>query len=136
MKVIEGKITSPFGGRMHPVLGVYKIHQGVDIGAPIGTAVHSPCNGNVAALYNHPSGGITMILRSECGTLRFGMCHLSEGIKEVGQRVKRGEVVARSGNTGRTTGPHLHFSVKTGGKWHADSYIGGKYVDSEPYLEL
>ncbi len=136
MKVIEGKITSPFGGRIDPMSGVYRIHQGVDIAAPIGTAIHSPCDGVVAATYSHPSGGITLILRSHCDEIRFGMCHLHEIVKEEGEEVQRGEIVALSGNSGRSTGPHLHFSVKTGGRWYAESYVGGSFVDGEPYLEL
>ncbi len=135
-RVIEGVVTSPFGGRRHPIEGIYKVHQGIDIAAPKGTAVYSPCVGVVSSIYRHKSGGLTMIIRSEDGLMRFGFCHLQSCALEVGSKVSVGELIARSGNSGRSTGPHLHFSVKSGGRWHGEQYIGGRYVDGEPYLEF
>ncbi len=136
MKIIEGTITSHFGGRRDPIEGAYKVHQGIDIAAPIGTTIYSPTRGSVAAVYTNPQGGLTLILRSECGLIRYGMCHLSKVLVEEGDEIKAGDAVAKSGNSGRTTGPHLHYSVKCGGKWHAGQYIGGSFVDSEEYVEF
>ncbi len=136
MKVIEGKVTSKFGGRIDPIGGNYKVHQGIDISAPIGTPIYSPTTGTVASVLNHPAGGLTLILRSGCNTIRYGMCHLSCVIVGEGDEIVAGEAIAKSGNSGRSTGAHLHYSVKTGGKWHGQQYIGGNFVDSEPYLHF
>ncbi|MFI3298303.1 MAG: M23 family metallopeptidase [Rikenellaceae bacterium] len=136
MKVIEGHITSPFGGRQDPINGNKTTHQGIDIAAPRGSSVRAAANGVVSSIYNHPTGGLTLILRSECGLIRFGMCHLDEVLLDEGCKVRKGEVVALSGNSGRSTGAHLHFSVKTGGRWSGEVYIGGKFVDGTKYLEL
>lgn len=136
MKVIEGKITSRFGGRIDPIEGGYTIHQGVDIAAPIGTSVFSPTDGVVVSIYNHRQGGLTMIIRPKGEEMRYGMCHLSKVLVEEGQTIWRGDEIALSGNSGRTTGAHLHYSVKDFGKWYADQYIGGHFVDSEKYIEI
>ncbi len=135
-RVIEGVVTSRFGGRKHPIEGIYKVHQGVDIAAPIGTPIYCPCAGVVSSIYRHKSGGLTLIIRSTQGELRFGFCHLKEVIVEQGSSVTCGEMVAKSGNSGKSTGAHLHFSVKSGGRWYGEQYIGGKYVNSEDYLEF
>ncbi len=135
-RVIEGRITSSFGGRRDPVNGAYRQHQGVDIAAVVGTAVYAPMGGVVSAVYGHPVGGVTVILRSGCGGYRFGMCHLDSVSVSVGDIVEAGGLVAYSGNSGRSTGPHLHFSVKEGGVWRGDSYVGGRYVDPVPFLDV
>lgn len=133
-KVIQGVVTSHFGGRLDPIGGAYRVHQGIDISAIVGTSIYSPTEGVISAVYTHLQGGITLIVRSKCGTVRYGLCHLSDVVLEPGTEVAKGDLIALSGNTGRSTGAHLHFSVKTGGKWYAEQYVGGKYVDSEPYL--
>ena len=136
-KVCEGRITSPFGLRHDPIDNLWREHNGVDIAAPIGTPVFSPVDGTVAAVYNHAAGGKTLIIRSACGKLRFGFCHLSGHRVRSGQQVGRGRHIADSGNTGRTTGPHLHFSAKAGGEWDdLDNYAGGGFVDPAPYIVI
>ncbi len=135
-KVIEGVVTSRFGGRHHPLEGVFKVHQGIDVSAVVGTPIYSPTDGTVAAVFTHISGGLTLVLRSDCGLIRYGMCHLNTVPLEEGDEVRKGEIVAYSGNSGRSTGPHLHYSVKTGGKWYGEQYVGGSYVDSEKYLVI
>lgn len=136
MKIIEGYITSPFGTRRDPILSTVRIHQGIDIAAPIGTPVYSPCEGSVAAIYNHPTGGLTMILRSACGRIRYGFCHLSATEKKVADKVNRATMIARSGNSGRSTGAHLHYSVKRDGEWLDNQYVGGQWVDSSKHIEI
>lgn len=135
-KVIEGTITSAFGPRHDPLNHLVAIHQGIDVSAPIGTPIYAPADGAVAAVYDHAAGGRTLILRNTQGTLRFGFCHLSRIECLVGQPVRKGQLVARSGNTGRSTGPHLHFSVREGGHWVDGVYQGGAYVDPTPYLPI
>lgn len=136
MKIIEGYITSPFGARRDPIEATVRFHQGVDIAAPVGTPIYSPTAGVVAAIYEHPTGGRTMILRSQCGKVRYGFCHLSSFEKKVGDRLNVGSMIARSGNSGRSTGAHLHYSVKCGGEWIDGQYVGGEWVDSAKYIEL
>lgn len=144
-RVIRGAITSPFGRRHDPINRLWREHNGVDVAAPTGSAVYSPVAGTVHGVYAHPSGGKTLIIGSKDGALRFGFCHLSGYRVAIGDVVSRGQCVARSGNTGRTTGPHLHFTVKCGGRWHPAyiaedgtrveaAYIGGDFVDPEPYM--
>lgn len=135
-RVIEGKISSPFGGRRDPIDGTFRVHQGVDISAPVGTAVYCPCDGVISSIYHHVAGGLTLVIRPQDDQIRFAMCHLDSVCGEVGDRVGRAAIVAYSGNSGRSTGAHLHFSVKTEGHWYAEQYVGGKFSDPSPYLEL
>jgi murein DD-endopeptidase len=133
MKVIEGKITSGFGERIHPVTRVRSFHNGTDVSAPIGTEVRSPIEGKVTDVYVHATGGKTVIIGDE-NMLRFGFAHLSEPLVKTGDKVSKGQVIARSGNTGLGTGAHLHFSAKTGGTWVGNRYVGGEFVDSAFYI--
>lgn len=135
-KVIEGRISSPFGRRIDPINKIETIHQGVDISAPVGTPIFSPVAGRIAAIYKHSQGGLTVIIASGCGGLRFGFCHLSSADLSTGANVCRGQMFARSGNSGRSTGAHLHYSVKCGGRWQGDLYVGGLFVDSSKYLDI
>lgn len=137
-KVCAGRITSPFGVRRDPFMPTtWSSHNGIDIAANVGTPVICPIDGVVSALYDNQKGGKTLILRSNCGTLRFGFCHLNNYLVFKGQSVVKGERIAHTGNTGNSTGPHLHFSVKSGGKWNTyGDYIGGRWTDPMPYYEF
>lgn len=136
MKIIKGTIISPFGVHHHPTTTSATIHQGVDIAAVVGTPVYSPTKGIVKAIYEHGPAGRTMIISNDQGNVRYGFCHLSNFCLGVGALVSPGTMIAHSGNTGRTTGPHLHYSVKNGGQWHDEQYIGGEFVDSAPFIEF
>lgn len=124
MRVCQGRITSGFGMRRDPINGMSSEHNGIDIAAPIGSEVLSPCDGKVTDIYSNTLGGNTLIIHS--ASHRFGFCHLSYFGVQVGQQVTKGELVARTGNTGRTTGAHLHFTVKQ----------GDRYIDPEQFVEL
>jgi len=109
---VTGNITSGFGTRKHPVTGVISEHNGVDIAVPIGTPIKSPLNGTVAQINTHATGGKQIIIKHTNG-YKTGYAHLFEyaqGIVE-GKKILQGEVVAFSGNSGKTTGPHLHFTL-------------------------
>ena len=138
MKVIEGKITSKFGSRIHPVTKAVTHHDGIDISAPVGTPVYAPIDGVVKAYYYHDTGGKTLIIGNDEANVRFGFAHLDGyGYNvSVGKQISKGQVIAYSGNSGRSTGPHLHFSAKTGGRWKGNEYVGGDFVDSANYLEI
>jgi len=109
-------VTSGFGNRFHPVLQYVAAHQGVDYAAAIGTPVWAVADGVVTVAADTGAGGNTLCLRHHNG-LETCYLHLSSfgaGVR-VGARVTQKQVIALSGNTGRTTGPHLHFALKRGG---------------------
>lgn len=111
-------VTSRFGSRFHPVLQYVKDHNGVDYAAAVGTPVWAVADGVVTVAGNTGAGGNTVCLRHANG---FETCylHLSRygaGVR-VGARVGQKQVIALSGNTGRSTGPHLHFGMRRNGRY-------------------
>lgn len=116
-------ITSPFGTRFHPILHVYRTHNGVDIGAPTGANVVAVNSGVVTTSSYLGSYGNAVIIDHGGGVSTI-YAHGSQLIAKVGDRVERGQVVMKVGSTGLSTGPHLHFGVT----------VNGKYVDPMPYL--
>jgi murein DD-endopeptidase MepM/ murein hydrolase activator NlpD len=109
-------VTSGFGNRVHPVLQYLAAHQGVDYSAGVGTPVWAVADGVVTVAGDTGAGGNTVCLRHHNG-LETCYLHLSlygPGVR-VGARVSQKQVIALSGNTGRTTGPHLHYALKRGG---------------------
>jgi murein DD-endopeptidase MepM/ murein hydrolase activator NlpD len=109
----SARVTSPFGYRLHPVLGTRKLHTGVDISLPSGTPVHAVADGTVRRASEDAVNGKVLILDHGRG-VTTAYCHNSELLVRRGQRVARGETLARSGNTGRSTGPHLHYQLELG----------------------
>lgn len=124
---VKGKITSKFGKRTAPVAGASTTHNGVDIAVPVGTRVVAPWDGTVLDTYSNSAGGNQMIVTHPNG-YRTGYAHLSDYIKLKGQTVKAGEGICLSGNTGRTKGPHLHFTLTDphGGKIDPESMFDFK----------
>lgn len=116
MLPVQGKITSRFGKRKHPVTGLESFHNGVDISCACGTPVLAPDYGIIMKLWSHPLGGLCMAMKSTEG-IRFGFAHLSKRLVKEGQPVVQGQRIALTGNTGRSTGPHLHFTVQELGIW-------------------
>lgn len=114
-KVIEdGGVTASFGWRIHPVLGHKHLHQGIDLRAPIGTPVYAPADGVVqVAGFNVVGGyGYLVVLEHNFGfKTRFAHLSRKDVVKE-GQFVKKGELIGYSGNTGISTGPHLHYEIR------------------------
>jgi murein DD-endopeptidase MepM/ murein hydrolase activator NlpD len=109
-------VTSRFGSRFHPVLQYVKAHNGVDYGAPIGTPVWAVADGSVTRVAQDGAAGKHLCIRHMNG---FETCYLhlssfGSGVR-VGARVNQKQVVAYTGNTGRSTGPHLHYALKRGG---------------------
>jgi murein DD-endopeptidase MepM/ murein hydrolase activator NlpD len=112
-------ITSPFNPRrMHPILHKIMPHLGTDIGAPTGTPVGASAPGTVSYVGpGGPAGNLLKIMHAD--GIETGYAHLSryvEGIK-VGDKVKRMQIIGYVGSTGRSTGPHLHFSAERDGKF-------------------
>lgn len=120
---------SPYGWRVHPITGKKKFHHGVDVAMPIGTPLKSPADGVIAHKGSGASGGYTLIIKhaSDLFTVFYHLAEPSHLNK--GTRVERGERVALSGNTGASTGPHLHFEVRH------PTRTWGQTVDPVPYLE-
>lgn len=110
------KVTSNFNPyRRHPVLGIIRPHNGVDFGLPVGTIVTAPADGIVDKATFSRTAGYFLTIR-HAGGLSTVYMHLSKLNVKPGQRVKQGTVIARSGNTGISTGPHLHYEVRINGR--------------------
>lgn len=107
---VRSFITSIFGFRLHPTLGYYKEHTGVDLQARYGSRVAAAADGRVVFSGYKSGYGYTVILDHEYGyqTL-YG--HNSKLLVRVGQVVKKGQIISLSGNSGTSTGPHLHYEV-------------------------
>ncbi|HDL85475.1 MAG TPA: M23 family metallopeptidase [Candidatus Acetothermia bacterium] len=110
---LEGKITSPFGWRNNPVTGERQRHNGIDIDVPVGTIVHAAAPGKVY-FTGEDSGYGTMIILQHSDNYYTVYGHLSSILVSKGQYVEVGQPIAESGNTGLSTGPHLHFEVRNG----------------------
>ena len=108
------RISSPYGYRIHPVTGASSIHTGIDIPAPTGTPVTAYDSGTV--IYSGVQGtyGNTVMIRHNDGKVTL-YAHNSALNVSVGQTVQKGQVVAKIGSTGRSTGPHLHFEIRVNG---------------------
>ncbi|WP_455540091.1 M23 family metallopeptidase [Terrisporobacter sp.] len=108
------RIASPFGYRTHPVLGVKKLHTGIDIPAPEGTPAVAVADGTVIFAGPKGSYGNAIMIEHDNGLVTL-YAHNSKLLVKVGDRVKKGQVVTKIGSTGRVTGPHLHFEVRVNG---------------------
>ncbi|MGR2740956.1 peptidoglycan DD-metalloendopeptidase family protein [Billgrantia sp. Q4P2] len=105
------RMSSSFNPRRtHPVTGRVSPHRGTDWAMPIGTPVIAPADGRVEKVGNHPVAGRYIVVRHDNG-YRTRYLHLSRAMVNRGDRVSMGERIALSGNTGRSTGPHLHYEV-------------------------
>lgn len=110
------RISDDYGTRIHPILGVQQFHNGVDFAAPKGTAIYAAYDGKVvAATYSASMGNYVMIDHGD--QLYTIYMHASELYVERGDIVVRGETIAAVGSTGRSTGNHLHFSVRKDGEY-------------------
>lgn len=109
-----GRLSSGFGRRSAPTRGASTNHQGIDWATPVGTSVVASCGGTVTRAGWGSGYGYVVYIRHEDGReTRYG--HLSKVLVSAGQRVKQGQKIALSGNTGRSTGPHLHFEMRING---------------------
>ena len=117
------KFTSNFGIRSDPFQGTARMHAGVDIAGPVGTPVYATADGTVDRAER--AGGYGNLVELDHGKgiqTRYG--HLSKILVEAGEHVKRGQLIALMGSTGRSTGSHLHYEVR----------IAGNAVNPAPFL--
>ncbi|MFI3294470.1 MAG: M23 family metallopeptidase [Rikenellaceae bacterium] len=115
----KARVTSKFGSRIHPIKRIRQQHNGIDYAAPVGTPVLAVADGTVSRKGWDSGGGGNILFIKHSQGLESGYLHLSRypsGIA-VGTRVKKGQVVAYTGNTGGSTGPHLDFRIKQNGKY-------------------
>ena len=109
-----GRLSSGFGSRNAPTKGASSYHKGVDWSTPTGTSVKASCGGTVSkAGWASGYGYVVFIDHADGRQTRYG--HLSKVLVNVGQKVSQGEKIALSGNTGVSTGPHLHFEILING---------------------
>ena len=111
----EISITSPYGTRMHPIFGASKFHNGIDLAANYEN-VYSVLDGIVTETGWDNNGGGNYIKVNHFNRFETAYLHLSEIYYRVGEFIKAGFIIAKSGNSGNSTGPHLHFSVKEFGQ--------------------
>jgi murein DD-endopeptidase MepM/ murein hydrolase activator NlpD len=124
---VRGALTSTFGNRFDPYYRVWQLHAGIDIGAPTGTEIVAAAAGRVTQA--GPSGGYgnyTCIDHGQIDGHRLSTCygHQQKIMVSPGQQVSAGQVIGLVGSTGASTGPHLHFEVR----------LGGRPVDPRPWL--
>ncbi len=111
---VHGWVNSPFGNRISPFTGTIQFHEGIDIAAEIGTPVLAPADGVVIKAGFESGYGNVVELSHGYGFITvFG--HNSRLNVKPGQHVKRGDIISYSGNTGSSTGPHLHYEVRING---------------------
>ncbi|CUU70106.1 M23 family metallopeptidase [Campylobacter hyointestinalis] len=106
-------ISAEFGWRSHPILNKKEFHQGVDLRADIGTPIYAPADGVIEfAGYNNSGFGYLVIIEHNFGfKTRFAHMSRKDVVKE-GEFVKKGDLIGYSGNTGLSTGPHLHYEIR------------------------
>ncbi|WP_397207154.1 M23 family metallopeptidase [Nocardioides zeae] len=115
---VNGRVTSPYGMRVHPIYGYYSLHDGVDFGAACGTPMYAAADGEVVERYYQSAWGNRLIIDN--GYMRgAGIStiynHATRYVVSVGQHVRRGQLVGYVGTTGWSTGCHLHFTVYRNG---------------------
>ena len=110
------RLSSPFGLRKHPILGFNKHHNGTDFAAPTGTPIMASGNGTVIKAGWCGNGGNCVRIRHN-SSYTTGYGHLSKFATKTGRRVRQGQIIGYVGNTGMSTGPHLHYTVKYNGKF-------------------
>ena len=106
------RITSPYGRRKSPTTGASTNHNGIDIATPMRTPILAPADGTIGYVVRNEAGGLQVAIDIKDFDLRVGFAHLDESVVRNGQVVHKGDIIAYTGNSGRSTGPHLHLTVK------------------------
>ena len=119
----DGRFSSGFGSRYHPIYGYSKFHNGVDITAPWGTPIRATAAGKVVSA-DYQSGYGNAVELEHTKHLKTLYGHCSSFAVSKGEMVEKGQVIAYVGSTGLSTGPHVHYEVS----------IDGKQVDPVPYM--
>jgi murein DD-endopeptidase MepM/ murein hydrolase activator NlpD len=109
------EITSPFGNRLHPILYRWRMHTGLDVGAPYGASIVAMEAGEVIMAEWYGAYGRTVVIDHGGSGISTLYAHATILLVKVGQKVTRGQVIAKVGSTGYSTGPHLHLEVRQNG---------------------
>ncbi|WP_370521613.1 peptidoglycan DD-metalloendopeptidase family protein [Novosphingobium sp. ERN07] len=112
---VNGRITSNFGARRHPILGYVRMHAGVDFGAPWGAPIYAATDGRVSIAGWHGGHG-NYVRLDHGGGIGTGYGHMSRIAVSAGMSVRRGQVIGYVGSTGLSTGPHLHYEMYRNGQ--------------------
>jgi murein DD-endopeptidase MepM/ murein hydrolase activator NlpD len=115
LAALQGRVSSAYGWRDDPINGIRKFHKGLDIALAEGSDVPAARTGTVSFAGEMSGYGQTIVIQHDGGT-QTRYAHLSEINVRVGDVVQQGQIIAKSGSTGRVTGPHLHFEVLEGGQ--------------------
>jgi murein DD-endopeptidase MepM/ murein hydrolase activator NlpD len=111
---LKGRISSDYGWRFHPILNENRMHTGIDIAAAQGTDIKAAADGTVIlAGWVSGYGLTTVISHGNNITTLYG--HASKLLTQAGDKVKQGQVIALVGSTGMSSGPHLHFEIRSNG---------------------
>jgi len=110
------KRVGHFGMRRHPIYGIWKLHEGTDFTAKRGTPIHATGDGIVEEVHSSKRGYGNQILINHGFGYKTRYAHLSKFLVKEGQKIKRGDIIGLVGNTGLSTGPHLHYEVRKNGR--------------------
>jgi hypothetical protein len=121
---LAGRLSSPYGMRLHPVTGQYKLHDGQDIAATIGTPVVAASSGTTVVEAS-TWGGQHLVTVDHGGGVQTVYGHMQTALVPSGARVAAGQPIGQVGSEGYSTGPHLHFTVR----------VGGEPVDPVPFMQ-
>ncbi len=124
MPVASPAMTSGYGMRVHPVLGVRRGHRGIDLASPVGTPIHAAADGVISRADWFSTYGLFVSIEHG-GQIQTRYGHMSRLNVAAGQAVHKGDIIGYVGSTGRSTGPHLHYEVR----------IAGTAVNPMPYLQ-
>ena len=114
-EIPEAPVSSDFGPRVHPLLGDVRFHKGVDLALPPGSPIKAAADGTVIFSGDKGGYGKTVMLKHEDGYSTL-YAHNQENKVQVGDKVSKGQVIGFTGNSGRTTGPHMHFELHRNGE--------------------
>ncbi len=122
---VYGRISSYYGVRKSPFSGSPRMHHGLDFALPYGSEVFSTAGGRIVSVKRHSIYGL-MVDVEHTGGIRTRYAHLSKSLVNVGQTVESGQIIAKVGSSGRSTGPHLHYEV----------HINGKSINPKKLIQL
>ncbi len=118
-----GRTSSPWGSRVDPLTGrAGAFHNGADLAVPVGTPLKAPGAGEVIRVWEDPDNGKAIRVRLADGATVFGFAHLSQQLVSEGEQVAAGQIIGLTGNSGASTGPHVHVAA----------WVNGQNVNPEP----
>ncbi len=125
---LNSYITSTYGSRVNPVLKTNEFHDGIDIYGQVGDDVYAVADGVVTDIETSKTYGNVLVykLKGTDKDVKIFYGHLDKVLVKVGEKIKKGEKVAKCGETGLVTGAHLHYSI----------FVDNKTVDPLPYVKL